>query len=267
MSDFYLIDIDKRGVATVTLNRPELHNAFNDELIASLTDEFLQLEKNDDVRLIVLTGAGKSFCAGADLNWMKKMKDYTDQENYADSRKLSKLFEVINSVTKPVIGKVNGHALGGGTGLIAVCDYVVAKEGAKIGFTEVLLGLVPAVISPYVMAKIGHSMARAYFLSGEKFTPEIALRMNLVHQVSLERYFERDVEQVVERFLLAAPKAQQVCKKLIQDVDSKVLENNFESVIDYTCKTISRQRTSDEGQEGMDALLTKRKPQWPKGVN
>ncbi|MDD0853334.1 enoyl-CoA hydratase-related protein [Halobacteriovorax sp. GB3] len=266
MSDLYLLDIDSRGVATVTLNRPELHNAFNDELIVGLTNEFLELEKNEKVRLIVLTGAGRSFCAGADLNWMKKMKDYSDSENYEDSRKLSRLFEVINSVTKPVIGKVNGHALGGGTGLVAVCDYVIAKEGAKIGFTEVLLGLVPAVISPYVMAKIGHSKARAYFLTGEKFGPEKAMEMELVHQVSLERYFEKDVEQVVSKFLMAAPGAQQVCKQLIQNVDAKVLDNQFESVIDYTCKTIAKQRTSEEGQEGMDALLTKRKPNWLEGV-
>lgn len=258
----FLSELDGRGVLSITLNRPDLHNAFNDELIASLTEAIEKASENDSVRLIVLTGQGRSFCAGADLNWMKKMKDYSDEENFQDSMKLAKLFEVINLISKPVIGKINGAALGGGVGLVAVCDYVVAKEDAKFGLTEVLLGLAPAVISPYVIAKIGESHARALFLTGEKFGPDKAREMGLVHQVSLSRYFEKDVEEVISRFLAAGPKAQEATKKLIQNVIRLTNDEPFQSVIKYTCETIARLRSSAEGQEGMGALLEKRRPSW-----
>lgn len=261
-SKLFTQELDDKGVLTVTLNRPELHNAFNDELIASMTTACEQWELNEKVRVIVLTGEGRSFCAGADLNWMKKMKDYSDEENFQDSKKLSKLFESINSLSKPVVGKVNGAALGGGVGLVAVCDYVVAKEDAKFGLTEVLLGLAPAVISPYVMAKIGESNARALFLTGEKFGPEKAMNIGLIHQVSLSRYFEKDVDEVVARLLQAGPKAQQATKKLIQNVIRLTNDEPFEGVVNYTCETIARLRTSSEGQEGMSALLEKRRPNW-----
>lgn len=261
-NNLFLSELDNRGVLTITLNRPDLHNAFNDELIASLTSSIENSAQDDSVRVIVLTGEGRSFCAGADLNWMKKMKNYSDEENFQDSMKLARLFEVLNSVTKPIVGKINGAALGGGVGLVAVCDYVIAKEDAKFGLTEVLLGLAPAVISPYVIAKIGESHARALFLTGEKFGPEKAKEIGLVHQISLSRYFEKDTDEVISRFLMAAPKAQEATKKLIQNVIRLTNDEPAHSVIKYTCETIARLRSSNEGQEGMSALLEKRRPAW-----
>jgi methylglutaconyl-CoA hydratase len=263
MSEFFQIEKDERGVATVTMNRPDIHNAFNDEMISGMTQAFDQMNEDDSVQLVVLTGAGKSFCAGADLNWMKKMKDYTPAENYEDSIALAGLFRSINNFRGPVIGKVNGASLGGGSGLVAACDYVVAKEGAKFGFTEVRLGLVPAVISPFVMAKIGESQARAYFLSGERFDAQEAQRIGLVHKVSLERHFHNDCDQVVESFMKAGPQAQRAAKELVRNV-LHLGQQGKEAVTDYTCKTISQIRIGAEGQEGMTALLEKRKPSWLK---
>lgn len=260
MTTLYLKETDQRGVTTITLNRPEIHNAFNDELIDSLTKEFLSLENEETTRLVVLTGAGKSFCAGADLNWMKAMVDYTKEENFEDSMKLANMFEAMNSFSKPIIGKINGAALGGGSGLVAICDHVIVHENAKLGFTEVMLGLVPAVISPYVMNKIGHSNARSLFLTGERFDAEKAVAIGLAHHISLGRYFERDTNDIIEKFLEAGAQAQRMAKKLIFGVDDRSTDK--EKVKTFTCETIAKMRTSDEGQEGMNALLEKRKPNW-----
>lgn len=261
MSKYILVERDERGVETVTLNRPELHNAFNDEFIAELTAHFAALAHDQSLRLVVLTGAGKSFCAGADLNWMKKMKDYSDEENYNDSVRLANLFEVIDLCPVPVIAKINGAALGGGTGLISVCDYAIACHSAKIGFTEVGLGLVPAVISPYVMKRIGFNNARAYFLSGERFMGEVAKHIGLVHRVVHLDDLDNQTNRMINKFLLAGPQAARAAKELIKGVDGR-LGKDKEELKTYTCQTIARIRTSDEGQEGMSALLEKRKPRW-----
>lgn len=253
--------IDSRGVATVTLNRPELHNAFNDELIAELIKCFHELALNEFVRLAVLTGEGKSFCAGADLNWMKRMKDYTFEENLMDSNQLAELFTVINHFNRPVICRMNGSALGGGAGLIACCDYVIAEDSAMIGFTEVRLGLVPAVISPFVVAKIGESNARATFLTGARFGVERAMQMGLVHQISSFDKIDEDVEALVKEFLSAGPLAQKIAKELITVV---VSNNDIAKSRKYTTELISKVRASTEGQEGMSALLEKRKAVWIK---
>ena len=253
-------EIDQRGVATLTLNRPKLHNAFNQALITELVDTFTRLASDDKVRLAVLTGEGKSFCAGADINWMSEMVNYSVEENFADSSALQNLFEVINSFPKPLVGKVNGAALGGGSGLVAVCDIVVAKEGSLFGFTEVRLGLLPAVISPFVIAKIGESQARALFLTGERIDTERAKEIGLIHKVSLERYFERDVESTIENLLGAAPSAQRAAKELIHFVVHSNLSR--EQVKEGTCQRIAKIRVSEEGQEGMHSLLEKRKPNW-----
>ncbi|MBC7429304.1 MAG: enoyl-CoA hydratase/isomerase family protein [Bacteriovorax sp.] len=256
---FYKLDISALGVATVTLNRPELHNAFNDELIRDLVLCFGELEKNVNARLVILTGEGKSFCAGADLNWMKRMKDYTHEENVKDSQALAELFTVINKFSRPVIGRINGSALGGGAGLVACCDYVVAVDTAMIAFTEVRLGLLPAVISPFVVAKIGESHARASFLSGAKISMSRAFVMGLVHQVTTLEQLDAEIEKVVADFLLAGPVAACRTKELINRV---VRSETIEDARDYTCEMISKARASTEGQEGMSALLEKRKASW-----
>ena len=262
-TDMFKAIRDENEVVHVTLNRPEIHNAFNDELIEKLTAFFLELSRDESVRMMTLTGEGKSFCAGADLNWMKRMKDYSDEENYRDSVALSQLFESLNALPFPTMAIVNGACLGGGTGLVAACDYVIAASTAKFGFTEVGLGLVPAVISPFVMARIGESFARAYFLSGERFEAFQALDMQLVHKVVKPDELEESAAKQVKRFLRAGPAAAREAKALIGGVMARRPEG-LEIVRDFTCKTISRVRVSDEGQEGMTALLEKRKPSWNK---
>lgn len=260
--ELFLTKLSDDQVLTVTLNRPDVHNAFNDEMIIGLTAEFNKLsEKDCKVRVVVIEGEGKSFCAGADLNWMKKMKMYSQEDNYRDSVALAKLFRAINTCPLPVVAKVHGAVLGGGVGIVACCDYVVAQEQTSFGLTEIRLGLLPAVISPFVMAKIGESQARALFLTGERFDEHRALSMGLVHKVSLERYLTQDTQKVVESLLSAAPQSQKKAKELISQV-VKLSHQEFSQVQDYTCKLISEIRVGDEGQEGMSALLEKRKPDW-----
>ena len=252
--------LDARGVMTIELNRPDVHNAFNDELIEKMISLFEKIEQDKHIRLIILSGAGKSFCAGADLNWMKSMKGYSKEENFEDSKKLAKMFHLMNQCSVPLIGKVHGHALGGGVGLVSICDFVHASRRVLMGFTEVRLGLIPAVISHYVMAKIGETWARAYFLSGERFDTEIATSIGLVHRVSDDALFEIEFEKTIESFLAAAPNATKIAKTLVKSLmsfDEKDIEN-------FTCMAISEQRISEEGQEGMNALLEKRSPEWKK---
>ncbi len=259
MMNFIIVE-KKQNYAEVFLNREEIHNAFNDELINELKTTFLDLEKDSNIRVVVLTGKGRSFCAGADLNWMKSMVDYSFEENKKDSENLESLFQVINSFKKPLIGKINGHALGGGVGLVSVCDYAITHEKAKFGFTEARLGLIPAVISPYVIRKIGESQARAWFLSGERFDASEAMRMNLIHQVTTLEEFEEKSKEVIDSFLQAAPNASMAAKRLI----TEVLGRRPEEVRDYTTSAIADKRTSEEGQEGMKAMLEKRKANWLK---
>lgn len=245
------------GVFEVWLNRPELHNAFNAELIEEMIETFSSLPS--ETRLVILSGRGSSFCAGADLNWMKAMKDYSQEENFQDSKRLAKMFQVINDCPVPVIGRINGHALGGGVGLVSVCDYAIVSEKALLGFTEVRLGLIPAVISPYCISKIGETHARAWMLSGERFGAEKALFMGLVHEVIDSEKLDERIEELKKSFLGAGPEAARFAKTLVKGVlkDLKGSE-------DFTCKMIAERRISSEGQEGMKALLTKTKAPWVK---
>ena len=253
-----LISEIKPGVKEVRLNRPEIHNAFNDELIQDIIKCFQSLEDDDETNIVVLTGEGRSFCAGADLNWMKSMVDYTREENIKDSNELFKMFDTINNFPKPIIGKINGHALGGGVGLVVVCDYVLTHNKAKFGFTEVRLGLIPAVISPFCINKIGESHARAWFMSGEMFKANKAFDLGLVHEVTEVSDFEKRFDEVLNSFQKAGPIAAREAKKLIKNV--LVLEEDKKS--EYTCRAIAERRISEEGQEGMSALLEKRTVKW-----
>lgn len=253
----YLEVLEKEnGVKEVWLNRPELHNAFNAELIEEMISVFEGL-KNE--RLIILSGRGSSFCAGADLNWMKAMKNYSKEENFRDSKRLAKMFSIINDCDVPVLGRVNGHALGGGVGLVSVCDFVIANAEATMGFTEVRLGLIPAVISPYCISKVGESNARAWMISGERFSAEEAKRMGLVHEVCTQNDLDIKVEEYKRKFLAAGPEAAKEAKRLIRGV-----MKNIKGSEDFTCQMISERRISSEGQEGMRALLEKDKPAWMK---
>ena len=245
-------------VAEVTLNREELHNAFNDEFIAELTSVFREISLKDELRLVCLQAKGKSFCAGADLNWMSSMMNYSEQENYKDAQKLEELFAAINNCPIPVLAKVQGHALGGGVGLVSVCDYVLCSESALMGFTEARLGLAPATIAPYVVSKIGISQARRWFCSGERFSADEAMKMGLVHEIAIEDELDEVFQTRVKSFLKASPNAARVCKKLAKEFE------DIEQYKEMTCQLIAKIRTSDQGQEGMKALLEKRKPNWIK---
>lgn len=248
----------KDSVLTVSLNRPEQHNAMNPAIMSELTRIFDELPARDDVRVVILTGNGRSFCAGADLAFMRAAADYTFDQNVADGQAIFDLMLAIDSCPQPVVGRVNGAAIGGGVGLVSCCDIVVAVERASFAFSEARLGIVPAVISPFVLSRIGPSHARELFLTGERFDARRAQAIGLVHHVVAESELDAAVAGRVAELLQAAPGAQAVIKELIRTVAHQPKE----SARDYTAETIARRRASDEGREGMGAFLEKRKPWW-----
>ena len=250
----------KDRVAAVTLDRPEVHNAFNEVMIAELTEIFKKISEDDSVRVVVLTGNGKSFSAGADLNWMKKMINYSYEQNLEDSLKLAELFYLMYSLPKPVVARVNGAAIGGGTGLVAVCDIAIAAESAKFSLSEVKLGLVPACISPYVIRKVGEGRCREFFLTGERLTAERALHAGLVNHVVPSEELDQAVQEKVDQLISSGPRALAMCKELLKNVPGM----DFERAKTYTADMIASMRIGDEGQEGMNAFLEKRKPKWTK---
>ncbi|HEX8618865.1 MAG TPA: enoyl-CoA hydratase-related protein [Thermoanaerobaculia bacterium] len=246
------------GVLTVTLHRPDVHNAFNDELIAEAIDVFSNIDDAAS-RVVVLKGTGKNFCAGADLNWMSRMVAYTREENVRDSSLLAKMFALINECPLPVIGRIQGAAIGGGVGLVSVCDIAIATAGTQFGLSEVKLGILPAVISPYVIGKIGATHARALFLTGERFTAERALRIGLVHRIEeSEKELDAAVYEAVTQLKTSGPEAVRECKKLIAHVASHDLADS----IPYTIDAIATRRVSAEGQQGMEAFLKKQLAPW-----
>ncbi len=249
---------ESSGVLLVTLNRPEVHNAFNDELIAEAIELFRNVGQRD-VRAIVLRGSGSNFCAGADLNWMSRMVHYTRDQNVRDSSNLAQMYATINECLLPVIGRIQGAAIGGGVGLVAACDIAICTRDSKFGLAEVKLGIVPAVISPYVIAKIGQSHARALFLTGERFDADRALRVGLVHRIVEDTAaLDAAVNDAIEQIKSSGPEAVRECKKLIAHVTS----HDVIDAIPYTIETIATRRVSEEGQAGMNAFLKKEKPPW-----
>lgn len=248
-------------VVRVTLCRPDLRNAFDDVLIAELTGAVERLSADPSCRVVVLAGEGKTFCAGADLNWMRRMVSYGMDENRRDSQALARLFRTIDDCPKPVVGRVQGAALGGGTGLVAVCDIAVAAMGTVFGTTEVRLGIVPAVISPYVVRRIGEGNARYWFLTGERVDAGTALRAGLVHRVVPPEQLDAVVEEVAVSCLLGGPEAQAVSKELARRIGRLPIE----AAEPWAVETIVERRVSAEGQEGMKAFLEKRLPAWAEG--
>lgn len=245
-------------VAHVRLNRPDVRNAFNAELIEALTQTFTALSGDGSVRTIVLSGNGKVFCGGADIAWMRASLDLQHDENVADAKAMSRMFRTIDRCPKPVIGKIHGAALGGGAGLAAVCDIVIASADAVFGFTEVKLGIIPAVISPFVLAKIGTSHARALFVTGERFEAKRALHIGLVHEVVVADTLDVCIERIVNEILSAGPSAVAAAKALIPHVSA----TSYDDTLDLTAQAIAKQRTSPEGQEGLRAFLERRKAGW-----
>ncbi|HPE32622.1 MAG TPA: enoyl-CoA hydratase/isomerase family protein, partial [Parvularculaceae bacterium] len=254
--------IDSRGVARLTMNRPQLKNAFNEELIGGICDAMGRLNADQNVRAIVLTGAGDAFSAGGDLNMMRRAGEASAAENKDDARRLAHMLHSIYSSPKPTIALVNGPAMGGGVGLVAACDIAIASEDAFFALSEVRLGLIPAVISPFVVEAIGARQARRYFLTGERFDAETARRIGLVHMVAMTAQLEATFDGALKSLLACGPNAQHEAKELIRAVAGHAITD---AVMEDTAGRIARMRASAEGKEGMTAFLEKRKPNWVKG--
>ncbi|MCB2211900.1 enoyl-CoA hydratase/isomerase family protein [bacterium] len=246
------------GLATVVMNRPERRNAFTSEMVSDLTELFQLLVDDAAVRCIVLTGEGQAFSAGADLNYMRSIKDAGEAANIADANALAQLLELIYTHPKPVIGRVNGPAIGGGLGLVAACDIAIGKTGSKFAFSEVRLGLAPAVIAPFVVKAIGEKNARRYMLTGDLFNDETAVSIGLLYKSVTPVDLDSAVRTVTDSLFVVAPDAVAACKDLIRQVS----ERSLDDVQDYTAKLIASLRAGAEGQEGMAAFLEKRDPSW-----
>ena len=246
-------------VATVTLNRPDLRNAFNETAIADLAMAFDELGQDRDVRAIVLAANGPAFCAGADLNWMKKMAGYSQLENEADAMRLADMLRTIYFSPKPVVARVQGDCYAGGMGLVAACDIVVACDGANFCLSEVKLGLIPATISPYVIKAMGEQAARRYFITAERFDAREAHRLGFAHEVVPAEALDASVAGIVKALVNNSPNAVRDAKKLVQDVAGVPVDD---ALLADTAGRIANTRASDEGREGVAAFLEKRKPSW-----
>jgi len=247
------------GVATLHLNRPEVRNAFNDEVIAELTQAFTELGQRDDVRCIVLAAEGVAFCAGADLNWMRRMADYTHAENLADAAQLADMLRIIYECPKPTVARIQGDVYAGGVGLVAACDIAVSVDTAQYCLSEVKLGLIPATISPYVIRAMGARAAHRYFLTAERFDASEAHRIGFIHEVVTADALDAKVAEITQALVNASPQAVKACKQLVQDVAGQELSAEL---IARTVKGIADIRSSEEGKEGVQSFLQKRKPAW-----
>jgi methylglutaconyl-CoA hydratase len=251
--------IDPRGVATVTLNNEEKHNAFDDAMICELTQVFEQVASNNNVRVMVLSANGKSFSAGADLNWMKRVSHYAYKENLADASALATMLKTLNTLPKPTIARVQGAAFGGAVGLVSCCDIAIASPHASFCLSEVKIGLIPATISPYVIAAIGSRAARRYFNTAETFTAATAMSLGLVSEVVDAEQLDSSINTLVDALLRNSPAALKASKQLIFDIAGREINTGL---IQETSKRIAAIRVSPEGQEGLSAFLEKRPAEW-----
>lgn len=251
---------DNYGVVSLSLNRPEVHNAFDAEMVVELRETARELGEDPEVRAVILRGEGPSFCAGADMKWMQEAANFTPEKNRADSSSLSAMLYILNLMPKPLIALVHGAAFGGGAGLVAVADIAICLKDAKFAFSEVRLGLTPATVSPYVVAAIGERNARAYFLSGKRFDGREAYRIGLVHQLADSREEMEDLAAVwIQCILESAPGAITAAKKLIASVNNHDITPGLR---EDTAELIAAERASLEGREGTSAFLEKRRPSW-----
>jgi methylglutaconyl-CoA hydratase len=257
--NYTTVKYEKDGrVGRVTFCRPEVHNAFNGMVITEMADVFRRIDEDPDIRVVVVTGEGKSFCAGADLNWMREVIQQSFDENLAESNALADLFYQIYTCKRPVVGKINGAAIGGGTGFVAVCDIAIAAASAKFSFSEVKIGVVPACIGPYVLKKMGEGKARELFITGERMEADRAFQVGLVNKVVEDDRLDAEIEKLVHSIITSGPDAVAVAKKLVSEVPGMTPEQYKP----FTAEMIAHLRISDEGQEGMAAFLEKRKPAW-----
>jgi methylglutaconyl-CoA hydratase len=257
---FTTLDITRRNaIGIVTLDRPDVHNAFNDVLISELTAACAALGEDPEVRVVILTGNGPSFCAGADLNWMKKMAAYSHPQNVEDAAGLAQMLRALNELPKPTVARVHGNVFGGGVGLVACCDIAIAAAESTFSLSESKLGLIPATISPYVIEAIGARQARRYFLTGERFEAAEAYRIGLLHDIVPLVQLDDRINEALGPLMLAGPAAQRECKALIRAVAHKPIDAG---VIADTVQRIATVRASPEGKEGVGAFLGKRPPSW-----
>ena len=249
----------QRGVATLVLNRPEVRNAFNDEVIAEFTQAFGELGDREDVRCVVLAAAGQAFCAGADLNWMRRMADYSHAENLADAAQLAEMLRAMYECPKPTVARIQGDVFAGGMGLVAACDMAVSVDTATFCLSEVKLGLIPATISPYVIRAMGARAAHRYFLTAERFGADEAYRIGFVHEVVSADQLDAKVSEITQALVSASPVAVKACKRLVQDVAGREITAEL---IAQTVQGIADIRSSAQGKEGVQSFLQKRKPSW-----
>lgn len=252
------IEIESR-VARITLNRPEVRNAFNDDVIAQLKSAFEEIGRRDDVRAVVLAAQGPAFCAGADLNWMRRMADYSREQNVADAAVLASMLKTIYECPKPTLARVQGDAFAGGVGLVAACDIAISVDSATFCLSEVKLGLVPATISPYVIRAMGARASHRYFLTAERFSAAQAHEMGLVHEVVSADALDRTVQSITQALCSAGPEAVSACKRLLHDVAYRDIDA---ALISETVQGIADIRASAQGREGVQSFLQKRKPNW-----
>ncbi len=253
------VRVEPEGVTLrVTLDRSDIRNAFNDEMLEDLLEVFQGIRTDSETRVVIVTGEGKTFCAGADLHWMRKVVGSSYAENYEDSLRLAQMLHEIYTCPKPVIGRINGAAIGGGTGIVAVCDIAISSEDALFAFSETKLGLSPATISPYLLRKMGERNLREYFLTGERFSARKGVELGLLNEAVTPDALDSAVQAKVESILTGGPAALAASKELLREIGHRSIDENGP----YTAEVIAKLRTSSEGQEGMNAFLEKRKPRW-----
>jgi methylglutaconyl-CoA hydratase len=258
--DMSALTITNQGaIRTITLSRPDVRNAFNDEVIAELNNAFTEAVQAADVRCVVLAAEGPAFCAGADLNWMRRMADYTRDENLADAGQLAAMLRAIYECPKPTIARVQGDVFAGGVGLVAACDMAVSVDTATYCLSEVKLGLIPATISPYVIRAMGARASHRYFLTAERFSAAEAHRVGLVHEVVAADVLDAKVAELTSALVSASPNAVRACKRLVQDVAEREIDD---ALVAHTVAGIADIRSSAEGKEGVQSFLQKRKPNW-----
>jgi methylglutaconyl-CoA hydratase len=256
-----LIEQTPDGVVTVTLNRPDMHNALDDAMMLEITRTFDMLGSDSFCRMAVLKANGLSFCAGADIGWMQKSASHTREQNVADAQVLAAMMHTLYTFPKPLVGLVQGAAVGGGVGMVSCCDIVVASDAASFRLSEVKLGIVPAVISPYVVRAVGSRAAQRYFLTAEPFSATEAKNLGLIHEIVPERMIPAASAKLIERLMAGGPKAQRTAKELLHKIEPVEISDD---VVAYTTELIADLRASPEGQEGLKAFLEKRQPNWPK---
>lgn len=257
---YQTLEVEKKsGVTTLWMDRPEVYNAFDERLIAELSAVLTELESDAETKILVLAGRGKHFSAGADLNWMKRAAMMSDEENLADAKRFASMLYQLSHFPKPTIARIQGAALGGGTGLAAACHIAIAAENARFATSEVKFGIIPAVISPYVLRAIGEREAMRYFQTAEIISAEEALRIHLIHQVVPLETLDEAITGMADSLKIGGPQAQKAALELIQSIGNMPLD---EAVIEATAKRITAQRNTDEAREGMDAFFEKRSPNW-----